>query len=85
MKGLKPTLDEALSYDIEVAGIVEADWSDWFEAAIDVDEKKGNTVSHITGVFDQAALQGILQRLYSFGYPLISVNRINVNPGETKE
>jgi hypothetical protein len=30
-------------------------------------------VSTITGTFDQAALQGLLRRLYSLGLPLISV------------
>lgn len=77
MKGPKPTMDEALSYEIEIAGIVESDWSDWFEAVIAVDETKEIAVSNISGVFDQAALQGLLQRLYTFGFPLISVNCVD--------
>lgn len=82
MKGPNPTLDEALSYEITVAGIVESDWSDWFEVDIVVADNEDLKVSHITGVLDQAALQGILQRLYSFGYPLISMNCIDMTSGK---
>jgi len=32
----------------------------------------------MTGTLDQAALQGLLRRLYSLGLPLISVNCVNV-------
>lgn len=35
-------------------------------------------VSTITVAFDQAALLGLLRRLYSFGLPLISVMCIDV-------
>lgn len=41
------------------------------------DPKDGPFVSTITGVFDQAALQGLLRRLYSLGFPLICVNSID--------
>jgi hypothetical protein len=33
-------------------------------------------VTALTGALDQAALQGVLRRLYSLGLPLISVNCI---------
>ena len=38
-------------------------------------EGEGPPVTTLTGTFDQAALQGLLSRLYSLGLPLISVNR----------
>lgn len=77
MEGSKHTLDEALNYEIAVAGVVENDWSDLFDVNIALDDTEKITVSNISGVFDQAALQGLLSRLYSFGYPLLSVNIIN--------
>jgi hypothetical protein len=45
---------------------------------IDVDSAgDGPPVTTLTGALDQAALQGLLRRLYSLGLPLISVNWIN--------
>jgi hypothetical protein len=34
----------------------------------------GPPVTTLTGALDQAALHGLLRRLYSLGLPLISVN-----------
>jgi hypothetical protein len=34
----------------------------------------GPPVTTLAGIVDQAALQGLLRRLYSLGLPLISVN-----------
>jgi hypothetical protein len=39
-------------------------------------------VTTLTGTVDQAALQGLLRRLYSLGLPLISV--ICVEPGQAE-
>jgi len=33
-------------------------------------------ITTLTGTVDQAALQGLLRRLYSLGLPLISVNYV---------
>ena len=38
----------------------------------------GRPVTTLTGTLDQAALHGLLRRLYSLGIPLISVNCIDV-------
>ena len=78
-------LDDSVSYEIAVAGQVEEDWSDWVAATILATTEAGLPVSTITGRFDQAALQGMLRRLYSHGFPLISVNRIDEkHPGGTR-
>ena len=37
-------------------------------------EGDGPPVTTLTGTLDQAALHGLLRRLYSLGLPLISVN-----------
>jgi hypothetical protein len=72
----KLTLDRPVTYQIRVPGYLDKSWSDWaggmaitFES-----EDDGPPVTALTGAVDQAALHGLLRRLYSLGLPLISVN-----------
>jgi hypothetical protein len=66
--------DQPAAYRIQVQGRLSQRWADWFE---------GLAVTHpdpmvttLTGVVtDQAALLGILQRLYTLGLPLLLVER----------
>ena len=73
----KFTLDLPITYQIEIAGRPSGNWSDWMDTKIIQVEKdaSGLTTTTLTGTFDQAALIGLLRRLYSLGLPLISVNR----------
>jgi hypothetical protein len=84
MKQAKPklTLDQPATYQIKVPGHLDEHWSDWAGGmTITVkSEGVGPPVTTLTGAVDQAALQGLLRRLYSLGLPLISVNL--VEPGE---
>lgn len=72
----KPTLHRPASYQIKVPGQIVESWSDWAGGmTITVEsEGEGPPVTTLTGTLDQAALQGLLRRLYSLGLPLISVN-----------
>ena len=72
----KLTLDRAVTYRIKVPGQIGESWSDWAGGmTITVEsESDGLPVSTLTGALDQAALQGLLRRLYSLGLPLISVS-----------
>jgi hypothetical protein len=75
----KLTLDQPATYQIKVPGYLDESWSDWAGGmTITVkNEGDGPPVTTLTGVVaDQAALQGLLRRLYSLGLPLISVNRV---------
>ena len=74
----KPTLDRPATYQIQVPGELDESWSDWIQGmTITVEsEGEGPPVTTLTGTIDQAALQGLLRRLYSVGLPLISVNCI---------
>jgi hypothetical protein len=75
----KLTLDRPATYQIKVPGELGESWSDWAEGmTIEVEsEGDGPPVTTLTGtVADQAALQGLLRRLYSLGLPLISVDCI---------
>ena len=74
------TLDRPATYQIKVPGHLDESWSDWngemtVTVGSDVD---GLPVTTLTGKVDQAALQGLLRRLYSLGLPLISVNCVEV-------
>lgn len=42
----------------------------------------GLPITTLTGTFDQAALHGLLRRLYSLGLPLISVVCVAYNKDE---
>lgn len=71
----KLSLDRPAAYQIKVPGQLDQSWSDWtggMMVTVDSDED-GIPVTTLTGSFDQAALQGLLRRLYSLGLPLISV------------
>ena len=78
MKGVKQklTLDRPATYQIKVPGHLGESWSDWAGGmTITVDrEDDGLPVTTLTGTVDQAALHGLLRRLYSLGLPLISVS-----------
>ena len=74
------TLDRPASYQIQVPGQLDESWAEWAEGiTITVDsESDGSPVTTLSGDFDQAALQGLLRRLYSLGLPLISVDCIEI-------
>lgn len=71
----KLTLDRLATYQIKVPGELNASWSDWAGEMMIAIERAGEgpVVTSLTGVMDQAELQGLLRRLYSMGLPLISV------------
>ena len=75
----KLTLDRSVTYQIKVPGELAESRSDWVgDMTITVDcEGDGPPVTVLTGSLDQAALQGLLRRLYSLGMPLISVNCVD--------
>jgi hypothetical protein len=73
------SLDQPATYRIQVQGHVGEDWTDWFDGlAVTVDKQNGSpSITTLTGtIVDQAALQGLLSKLYNIGLPLISVKLI---------
>jgi hypothetical protein len=80
MANRKLTLDTMVKYRIIVPGEIGDRWSDWLEGiTITITQDRDNLpMTVLTGKFDQAALHGVLRRLYSFGVPLISINRLEV-------
>jgi hypothetical protein len=71
----KLTLDRPATYQIKVPGHLDESWSEWTGGmTVTVESKDDNPpITTLTGTIDQAALQGLLRRLYSLGLPLISV------------
>ena len=71
----KLTLDRPVTYEIKVPGEIDVSWADWTGRMTLTVESEGDgpPVSILRGTMDQAALQGLLRRLYSVGLPLISV------------
>jgi hypothetical protein len=72
-------LDQPGRYEIKVPGRLDEDWAEWFEAMTITAEGGGDepTISTLCGVVDdEAALQGLLDRLYSLGLRLLSVVRL---------
>jgi len=69
------TLDQPATYQIKVPGHLDESWTEWDgRMTVTVERAEdGLPVTTLTGAVDQAALLGILRRLYSFGLPLISV------------
>jgi hypothetical protein len=75
----KITLDRPATYQIKVPGHLDESWPDWgWKMTVKVESEGDDPpVTTMTGTFDQAALQGLLRRLYSLGLPLISVNWVD--------
>ena len=79
---LELTLDKPAIYQIEVQGYLEEHWSDWLDGMALRPQiiEDGIKVIHLTGtVIDQAALHGLLRKIYDLGLPLLSVNCIDQN------
>ena len=80
----KLSLDQPATYQIKVPGELDESWSEWAGNMTITVESEGDAppVTILTGSVDQAALQGLLRRLYSLGLPLISVNLVEGDSGE---
>ena len=70
------SLDRPATYQIKVPGHLDESWTEWdgrMTVTIESNDDR-SPITTLTGTVDQAALQGLLRRLYSLGLPLISVN-----------
>lgn len=80
----KITLDQPVIYQIKVPGQLDESWTDWVGEMTITVESEGDDppVTILTGIVDQAALHGLLRRLYALGVPLISVNYVAASSAE---
>ena len=65
---------EPVLYQICVKEQLEEQWSGWLDGAVLSYEDHGTALT--CRIADQAALQGMLRRLYSLGLTLVSVNPV---------
>jgi hypothetical protein len=68
--------DKRVVYQIQVRGKLDDHWSDWFNSLAVVAESENPPMTTLIGASDQAALRGILNKLWDLNLTLISVNRI---------
>lgn len=71
------SLEQSAVYQIQVQGMISQGWLDYLDGLeITVDGKDGWAITTLTGsMIDQAALNGLLQKLYTLGLVLIKVER----------
>jgi hypothetical protein len=75
----KFSLDQPATYCIRVQGKLDARWAAYFEELVIQNESDpdGTPITVLTGCLpDQAAVQGVLQKLYNLGFSLLSAEKI---------
>ncbi len=74
------TLADSVAYCIRVQGKLDERWSEYLGMHVEVEHtEEQHPVTKLTGhVADQAALFGLLDSLYSFGFPLLSVECLSI-------
>ena len=66
---------EQAIYQIKVKGILDEQWSHWFDGLTITTYSTKCTL--LTGVIrDQAALHGLLNKIRDMGIPLLSIKRV---------
>lgn len=72
------SLEQPAVYQVQVQGLLSQHWlADYFgEMQIGVEGEDGWAITTLTGrLIDQAALYGLLQKLYTLGLVLLKVER----------
>lgn len=78
---MPPGIDDLAVYQITVLGALSARWSERLEGMVILTTSlnDGSTLSILSGTLtDQAALIGVLNTLYEFHLPLLSVTRLPI-------
>ncbi len=80
MKNRHLTLGDSAAYCIRVQGKLDEGWSEYLGMDLEVEHaEEQQSVTKLTGrVADQAALFGLLDSLYGFGFPLLSVECLSI-------
>ncbi|MDI7274592.1 MAG: hypothetical protein QME94_01300 [Anaerolineae bacterium] len=71
---------DAWRYEIRVRGRLDASWSEWFHGLTVTCE--GTDTVLVGPLPDQAALRGILARVWDLGLTLVSLVRMEAGSGE---
>lgn len=75
MVGESCAMNKPAIYEIRVEGEIDDGWSDWFGGLHVVSTSDGHTL--INGrLVDQAALRGVLEKIWNLNLVLVSVQRL---------
>jgi hypothetical protein len=78
------TFNNAPIYQIRIQGQIDQSWSDWLGGLAITLETEGETL--LTGpIVDQAALHGILDKLYALNLSILSVVQIRSNQEDIRK
>lgn len=91
-----PSMDGLAIYEIKVQGRLDERWADWFSGlgnlagpnrtvTVESGSKDAPITTLTAAVTDQAALRGILTKIWDLNLTLISVRRIEADGGEEKK
>ena len=69
-------VEQRAAYRIEVQGVISASWAAWFEG-MSIEQRAG--IITIDTIIDQAALRGLLCRLWDLNLIVMSVNRVEAD------
>ena len=69
-------VEQRAAYRIEVQGAISASWAAWFEGTA-IEQRAG--IITLDTVVDQAALRGLLCRLWDLNLIVMSVNRVEAD------
>lgn len=81
------TLYRPVTYEIKVPGHLNEQWTDW-NGTLTITITAGADdwpITTLTGVMDQAGLQGLLRQLYAWGLPLLSARCLDYDWAEIDE
>lgn len=81
-------MDNRTPYLIRVQGNLDAVWIDYFDRisiVVSAPEGEPPVTTICTHDSDQAALLGILNSLYDFGFPLLYLQRLEKETGDQTE
>lgn len=81
-----PRIKQPAIYQITVQGWLDENWSEWFDgmAIANEIETDGPPVTIFTGsIADQAALHGLLVKIYNLGLPLLAINCLKSRPANS--
>ncbi len=67
--------DRPATYQIRVEGLLDREWADWFDGMTLAYE--GNETLLVGKVTDQAALHGLINKLWDLGLTLVSLQRLD--------
>ncbi len=68
-------VNNAAIYQIQIQGQLDESWSDWLGGLTITPQPNGETLL-VGSIVDQAALHGILDKLYAMNLPILSLMQV---------